>query len=249
MYLIFNMPTQTLLTQALNHAFAGPTTVLLRGLHIQPAYPAAPISDAFAMELLVFFVLVAYFVLVRMTLSVEKPGGVQHLAEMTHEFVAEQSESIIGHGFERFASYLTALFLFILLANLLGLVPGLKSPTADVVVPLGFAIVTFIYYQYHGIRANGGAYIKQFLGPMPWISPLLFPIEVISHFARVLALTVRLYANMFAGDLVTLAFFSLVPIGIPLVFLGLHLGVAVIQAYVFFLLAAIYLSLAVAHDH
>jgi F-type H+-transporting ATPase subunit a len=82
-----------------------------------------------------------------------------------------------------------------------------------------------------------------------WLYPLLLPIEIISHLARVLSLTVRLYANMFAGDLVTLAFFSLVPIGIPLIFLGLHLGVAVVQAYVFFLLASIYLSLAVAHDH
>ncbi len=73
--------------------------------------------------------------------------------------------------------------------------------------------------------------------------------EVISHLTRVLSLSVRLYANMFAGDLVTLAFFSLVPVGIPLIFLGLHFGVAVVQAYVFFLLAAIYLSMAVAHDH
>ena len=77
----------------------------------------------------------------------------------------------------------------------------------------------------------------------------MLPIEIISHLARVLSLTVRLYANMLAGDLVTLAFFSLVPIGIPLIFLGLHLGVAVVQAYVFFLLATIYLSLAVSHDH
>jgi F-type H+-transporting ATPase subunit a len=91
--------------------------------------------------------------------------------------------------------------------------------------------------------------VKQFLGPVWWLYPLLLPIEIISHLARVLSLTVRLYANMFAGDLVTLAFFSLVPIGIPLIFLGLHLGVAVVQAYVFFLLASIYLSLAVAHDH
>jgi F-type H+-transporting ATPase subunit a len=109
--------------------------------------------------------------------------------------------------------------------------------------------VTFLYYHYHGVRSNGAAYIKQFLGPVWWLYPLLFPIEIISHFARVLSLTVRLYANMLAGDLVTLAFFSLVPIGIPLIFLGLHLGVAVVQAYVFFLLAAVYLSLAVAHDH
>jgi len=194
-------------------------------------------------------VLLAYFIVVRLTLSVEKPAAAQHLAEMTHEFVSEQGESIIGHGSERFTSYLTTLFLFILLANLMGLVPGLKSPTAEAVVPLGFALVTFIYYHYHGLRSNGFAYVKQFLGPVWWLYPLMLPIEIISHFARVLSLTVRLYANMFAGDLVTLAFFSLVPLGIPLIFLGLHLGVAVVQAYVFFLLASIYLSLAVAHDH
>ena len=243
------MPTQLLFTRLLNAHFAGPVDSLLRAVHVEPNFPQAPITNAFAMELLVFLLLIAYFVVVRVSLNVERPGGVQHLAEMTHEFVNQQGEQIIGHGYERFTGYLTALFLFILLSNLMGLVPGLASPTADVVVPLGFALVTFVYYHYHGIRANGFGYIKQFLGPVWWISPLLFPIEIISHCARVLSLTVRLYANMFAGDLLTIAFFSLVPIGVPLVFLGLHLGVAVIQAYVFFLLAAIYLSLAVAHDH
>ncbi len=243
------MPTQLLFTRLLNAHLAGPVDGLLRALHVQPKYPQAPITNSFAMELLVFLLLIAYFIVIRVRLNVERPGAVQHLAEMTHEFASEQGEQIIGHGYERFTGYLTALFLFILVSNLMGLVPGLESPTADVVVPLGFALVTFVYYHYHGIRANGFGYIKQFLGPVWWISPLLFPIEIISHCARVLSLTVRLYANMFAGDLLTIAFFSLVPIGIPLVFLGLHLGVAVIQAYVFFLLAAIYLSLAVAHDH
>jgi F-type H+-transporting ATPase subunit a len=201
------------------------------------------------MELLIFIGLLAYFVIVRATLSVETPGSFQHVAEMTHEFIREQSESIIGHGYERFTAYLTVLGLFILIANLMGLIPGLESPTANAVVPLGFAVTTFIYYHYHGIRSNGFGYIKQFLGPVWWLYWLLLPIEVISHFARVLSLTVRLYANMFAGDLVTLAFFSLLPVGIPLVFLGLHFGVAIVQAYVFILLAMIYLSLAVAHDH
>ena len=116
-------------------------------------------------------------------------------------------------------------------------------------MPLGFALVTFIYYHFHGVRANGFGYIKQFLGPVWWLYWLLFPIEVISNFARLLSLTVRLYANMFAGDLLSLVFFSLVPIGVPVIFLGLHLGVAVIQAYIFMLLAAIYLGLATAHDH
>ena len=243
------MPTQLLFTRFLNEHFGAATTAMLRGLHIQPLHPQAPITNAFAMELLVFLLLLLYFVIVRATLQVEKPAAFQHLAEMTNEFVSEQGESIIGHGFERFTGYLTVLGLFILVANLMGLVPGLESPTADVVVPLGFALVTFVYYHYHGIRANGWAYIKQFLGPVWWLSWLLFPIELISHCARVLSLTGRLYANMFAGDLVTLAFFSLVPVGIPLIFLGLHIFVASVQAYVFFLLAAIYLSLAVAHDH
>jgi F-type H+-transporting ATPase subunit a len=243
------MPTQLLFTQFLNNHLAAPATALLRAVHVQPVYPDAPITNAVAMESLVFVILVAYFVYVRATLAVEKPGGAQHLAEMTQEFVAESSESIIGHGWERFTSYLTALFLFILLSNLMGLVPGLESPTANVTVPLGCALVTFFYYHYHGIRSNGISYVKQFLGPVWWLYPLLLPIEIISHLARVLSLTVRLYANMFAGDMLTLAFFSLVPIGVPLIFLLLHLGVAGIQAYVFMLLATIYLSLAVAHDH
>ncbi len=243
------MPTQLLLTRFLNQHFAAPVTAFLNGLHVHPAYPEAPITNAFAMELLVFLVLIAYFLAVRLTLNVEKPKPVQHLAEMTHEFVSEQGDQIIGHGSERFVSYLTALLLFILLSNLLGLIPGLESPTANVVVPLGFALVTFVYYHYQGVRSNGFGYVKQFLGPVWWIAWLMLPIEIISHFARVLSLTVRLYANMFAGDLLTIAFFSLIPIGIPLVFMGLHLGVAVVQAYVFFLLAAIYLSMAVAHDH
>ena len=242
------MPT-TLFAQFLNLHFGVAVTRLLLALRIQPTYPTAPITDTFSMELLVFLALLAYFIVVRLTLSVEKPAAVQHLAEITHEFVSEQGESIIGHGFERFTGFLSVLGLFILIANLMGLIPGLESPTANVVVPLGFALATFVYYHYHGVRANGFGYIKQFLGPVWWLYPLMFLIEVISHFARILSLTVRLYANIFAGDLVTLAFFSLVPLGIPLIFMGLHMFVAVVQAYVFFLLAAVYLSMAVAHEH
>ncbi len=243
------MPTQLFLTRFLNHHFAAQVDALLNALHITPEHPHAPITNALAMELLLFVLLLLWFVIVRASLSVEKPGPVQHLAELMHGFVGEQSEAIIGHGYERFTSYLTVLLVFILLGNLLGLIPGFESPTSNPVVPLGFAVVTFIYYHYHGIRANGFGYIKQFLGPVWWLYPLMLPIEIISHFARVLSLTVRLYANMFAGDMVTLAFFSLIPIGVPLLFLGLHFGVAIIQAYVFMILATVYLSLAVAHDH
>jgi F-type H+-transporting ATPase subunit a len=78
---------------------------------------------------------------------------------------------------------------------------------------------------------------------------LLFPIEIFSHLARVLSLTVRLFANMFAGEMVTLVFFSLLPLGLPVVFEGLHIGVSFIQTYIFVLLAAVYLGEAVAHEH
>ena len=84
---------------------------------------------------------------------------------------------------------------------------------------------------------------------MWWLYPLMLPIEVISHCARMMSLSVRLYANMFAGDMVTLAFFSLIPVGVPILFLTLHFGVAIIQAYVFMILTTVYLSLAVAHEH
>jgi F-type H+-transporting ATPase subunit a len=243
------MPTQLLFTRLLNHAFAGPVDKLLGAFHVTPAFAAAPIDNAVSMEFLCFLLMLGYFILIRVGLSVETPNAVQHLAEIGHEFVAEQTEPIIGYGYEKFSAYLMVLGLFILLMNLMGLVPGLESPTGNVTVPLGLALVTFVYYHYQGIRSNGWGYIKQFVGPLPVLYPFMFLIEVISHLARVLSLTVRLYANMFAGELLTLVFFSLVPIGIPLIVIALHLGVAVVQAYVFLLLAATYIGLAVAHDH
>src|ERR1035441_2896281 len=189
------MPTQILFTRFLNAHFAAQVDRLLAAFRIHPANPSAPFTDTFSMELLLFGILLVFFIAVRLTLSVEKPQPVQHLAELVREFVSDQGESIIGHGYERFLSFLTVLFLFILLCNLVGLIPGLKSPTADIVVPFGFALVTFFYYHYNGIRTHGFRYIKQFLGPIWVLSPLLLLIEIVSHLARALSLTVRLSAN------------------------------------------------------
>jgi len=230
--------------------FGGPLTALLQSMGIFVRHPGAPITDAFALEFLIALVMLAFFVAVRLTLSVEKPAPVQQFAEMIHEFVGGQAEQIIGHGYEEFQSFVTIIFLFILSCNLIGLIPGINSPTELEVVTLALAVATFLYYNYYGFKANGlGGYLKQFAGPIWQLSPLLFPIELISHFARIMSLSVRLYANMFAGGLVTLVFFSLIPIGVPVIFLGLHLLVSVIQAFVFMLLVMIYLSLAVSHDH
>jgi F-type H+-transporting ATPase subunit a len=238
------------ITRLLNQAFAVPVYALLHVVGVTPRHPAAPINNAFALGLLIAALMLAFFVVVRATLSVEKPAPVQQFAEMIHEFVGGQAEQIIGHGYEKFQSFATVVFLFILSCNLIGLIPGINSPTELETVTLALATATFIFYNYHGFRANGVVgYLKQFAGPVWWLSWLLLPIELVSHFARIMSLSVRLYANMFAGGLVTLVFFSLVPVGVPVIFLGLHLLVSVIQAFVFMLLVMIYLSVAVSHDH
>ncbi|HWZ45708.1 MAG TPA: F0F1 ATP synthase subunit A [Candidatus Saccharimonadales bacterium] len=243
------MPEQLWLTEFLNHYFGAVTTALLQHLGIQPEYPAVPISNAFAMELVVVFLLLVFFLAVRSRLSAENPGPLQHTVEMVEEFVAQQAKEVVGPHSERYLPYAISLGLFILLCNLLGLVPGFESPTASPTVPLGCALTTFLYYHFHGIRVHRWNYYKQFIGPVWPLAPLMFLIEVISHFARLLSLTVRLYANMFAGDLITMAFFSLVPVVVPVMFLGMHLGVALMQTYIFVMLTLVYLGMAVSEEH
>ena len=239
------------ITRLLNHLFAPVVVSLMNLVGVHPAHPSRPINDVFALEVLVAFCLIAFFLIVRFTLSVEKPNPVQQIAEIIHEFTGSNASQIIGgHNYERFQAFVTCVFLFIVINNLLGLIPGVVTPTSAPVVPLGIALCTFVYYHFYGFKEQGFVgYLKHFAGPIWWIAWLLFPIEIISHCARIMSLTIRLYANMFASDLVTLVFFSLVPVGVPAVFLGLHAGVSLIQAYVFMLLAMIYLSQAVAHEH
>ncbi|MGD0891265.1 MAG: F0F1 ATP synthase subunit A [Terracidiphilus sp.] len=244
------MAGQLAFTKLLNATLAGPVDALLGAVGVHPAHPDRPINNTFALELLVVLGFIAFFAVVRASLSVEKPGAPQQFTELIHEFIGGQAEMVIGHGYQRFQAFVTCIFLFVLVCNIIGLIPGIEAPTQSVVVPFGLAVTTFIYYNFHGFREQGViGYLKHFAGPVWWIAWLLFPIEVISHVARMMSLTIRLWANMFAGDLVTLVFFSLVPVGIPVIFLAMHLGVSIVQAFVFMLLAMIYLGQAVAHEH
>jgi F-type H+-transporting ATPase subunit a len=250
---------QLALTSFLNRLFGAPVLALLQALHIPVKHPEAPISNPFAMELLVFVLLTLFFVAVRMRLSVERPGGLQHTMEAIHGFVGHMADEVVGHHGDKYVPYLVTLGIFILTCNLIGLVPGLESPTGVPVVPLGCALLTWVYYHYQGVKANGPiGYLKHFIGPqdkeMPLIMRLLlpfllFPIEIFSHTARIMSLTIRLFANMFAGEMVTLVFFSLIPLGLPVLFEGLHIGVSFIQTYIFVLLACVYLGEATAHEH
>jgi len=247
------MPETFILVRLLNALFLGIESHAFQSIGLDPAKAAEKatgVNQAFALELLIAAGLIAFFLLVRASLSVERANPAQHIAEMVHEFIGGQAEQVIGHGYQRFQAYVTCIFLFVLLNNLSGLIPHITAPTTSIMVTLGLAVPTFLYYNFYGVREQGVVgYIKHFCGPIWWMAPLLLPIEIVSHLARVMSLSVRLYANMFAGDLVTLVFFSLIPIGIPVIFLGLHLFVSLIQAFVFTLLTMFYLSLAVAHEH
>lgn len=249
---------QLTFTAFLNHIFGPAVTALLLALHIHPKHSATPITNAVAMQILVVLLLTLFFIAVRMRLSVERPGGLQQTMEGLHGFIANLAGEIIGHKSAKFVPYLTVLGMFILTCNLIGLVPGLESPTTHEIVPLGGALLTWFYYHYSGLREHGPiGYLKHFIGPqegMPLavrilLPVVIFPIEIFSHAARVLSLSVRLFANMFAGEMVTLVFFSLIPVGLPIVFEGLHVFVAFIQTYIFVLLPTVYLGEAMAHEH
>jgi F-type H+-transporting ATPase subunit a len=243
------MHSQLPFTQLLNQLIGAPVTAVMHMLGLHPHDPTAPISNWMAMQILVVFVLLGVFAFVRTRLSVDAPGITQHFVEMLHGFIGGQSEEVIGHHSERYTPFLASVFVYILAANLIGVIPFFESPTANPAVPLGLALSAWAFYHFQGIRKQGLRYLKHFLGPVPLLAPLMLPIEIISHCARAMSLTIRLYANIFAGDMVTLVFFSLVPIGLPVVFLGLHVGVSFLQAYIFTLLATVYLAGAVAEEH
>lgn len=236
-------------TALLNRLFGKAVLALLTALGIHPRHPLTPISNSFAMEVLVALALLALFAAVRLRLSVDKPGALQHTMEWIEGFFGNMASEIIGHDYHKYHAFIVTLGLFILSCNLIGLIPSLESPTGVPIVPLGCALLTWFYYHYQGLRANGFGYFKHFMGPVWWLAPLMLPIEIFSHTARLLSLTVRLFANMFAGEMVTLVFFSLVPIGVPIIFEGLHIGVSLIQTYIFTILACVYLSEATAHEH
>ena len=244
------MEHQLWFTAILNKLLGGIVAPLLMRLGVPPSDPAHPIPNYVAMQALVALIMVVGALLVRRRLSVENPGKFQQLMEVVLEFTRSMVDEIIGHDGLRYVPMLGTLGIFVLLSNLIGLIPTLQTPTARIEVTFGCAVTAFIYYNFHGVREHGVVgYLKHLAGPMLWMAILMFPIEVVSNVFRLLSLSVRLYANMFVGDVLEQVFTSLVPIGVPVVFSALHIFVSLLQAYIFMLLPAIYINLAVAEEH
>jgi F-type H+-transporting ATPase subunit a len=269
------------ITEWFNHFFAPVALRILHFLHLSPADYNRPIPEYVVMSLVTLLIGTIFALLVRSRLSVDRPSSLQQIAEMllTNPLkfgICDLLDENVGHNPRKYVSLVGSISIFILISNLLSIFPAFSAPTAIVVVPLACAVITFIYFNYQGLRHHGpGHYLLTFAGSpkktADWfLAILLFPVELISTGARVLSLTVRLWANIFASDLLYGIFLGLLvrftmfgwdksaplgialavlPIVIPLAFIGLHIFVAIIQAYVFTVLPAIYLGIATADDH
>jgi F-type H+-transporting ATPase subunit a len=244
------MEHQLWFTAILNKLLGGVVTALLVRVGRAPSDPAHPISNYLAMEVFVILLIMVGVVLLRRKLSVENPGKFQHLMEVVVQFTQGMCEEIIGHGSGRYVAMLGTLGIFIVVCNLLGLIPTLQTPTGHIQVTLGCAVAAFLYYNFQGLRHHGVlGYLKHLCGPMLAIAVIMFPIEIIGNLGRLLSLSVRLYANMMVGDLLEGVFGGLIPILVPAVFMALHVFVSLLQAYIFMLLPAVYISMAVSEEH
>jgi F-type H+-transporting ATPase subunit a len=264
------------LTHLVNRFFGGYALSLLSALHVKPTDPENPIPEHVVMALAVLVVGTLLALWVRSRLSVERPGASQQIAEILLNNpmgfgIRDVLSQNAGHHWDRYIPLVGSVALFVLLGNLFGAFPFLTAPTSAYTVPLACAIVTFLYFNWQGIRHHGPiGYLKHFTGPVAWLAPLMFPVEILSTSARLLSLSVRLWANIFASDIIYGLFLGLfagaftsswtkspilgvvvgvLPALIPIAFILLHVFVSVVQAYVFTILPAVYIGMATADEH
>ena len=269
------------LTQLVNHYLGPFALALLSWLHITPENPETPIPEHVVMGVVVLILAMLLALFLRSRLSVEKPGATQQIAELllTNPLgfgIKDLLEENVHHGALKLVPFVGSISVFVLLSNLLSVIPVFAAPTANKSVPLACAILTFLYFNWQGILHHAvGGYVLTFAGSPKklgdWLlAILLFPVEIVSTSARILSLTVRLWANIVASDLLYSIFLSLfsmatvaawskspifgiviavLPATIPIAFIGLHMFVAIIQAYIFTVLPSVYLGMATADEH
>jgi len=264
------------ITQFANHYLGSLVIAVLHMLHLEPENAELPIPQHIVMGVLVLLLVTILALIVKSRLSVERPGAMQQVAEMliTNPMrlgIRDILDESAGHHARSYTYLIGTISIFILFSNLFSLFPLFSAPTGHVTVPLACASIIFLYFNWQGIRHLGPLkYAKQFAGPVWWMAWLIFPVELISTLARLLSLTVRLYANIFSSDLIYSLFLGLLaqaftsvwessrvggvvvarfPALIPLVFIALHLLVAFVQTIIFTVLPASYLGLATAEEH
>ncbi|HWW50290.1 MAG TPA: F0F1 ATP synthase subunit A [Verrucomicrobiae bacterium] len=262
-------------TVIVNRLLGDRATALLGALHIKPSNPDYPIPNHISMEIFVFILAAIFFLWLRRHLSADRPGTAQLCMEMllTNPMgvgVKDLIQSNLPHGGEKYLPMIGSIGIFVLFSNLISVIPTLESPTANSSVPLGCAIIVFIYYNFSGVATKGPlGYAKHFLGPNIFLSPLWVVVEIVSNLARLLSLTVRLWVNMMVSEMLYVIFlglmlglalfvgklnpagyiFGVLPLIGPVVFVVLHIVVAFLQAFVFTILPVIYVAGAVEEAH
>jgi len=221
--------------------------------HLMAQYGVDPHPAIDALVVSVLLIVFAFFAgrKFRQTDMLEPEGrlSLAFVAEWSISLLLGIFESVIEHGARKYFFILGTFGFFILGNNLMGLVPGFNPPTDQFNVTIVLALITFITAHFIGITHHGFAYVKKFMGPIWWMAPLIFPIEVISHLVRPLSLSIRLFGNMTGDHKVVLIFSTLVPLAIPAVFMGLGIFISFLQAFVFILLSAVYFQDALDHPH
>lgn len=228
---------------------------LFRALHLPVPATGELIPPHLVMGLLILLFWTVVGLMLRTRLSVENPSRFQIVMEDLVSALLGLLNDWIGPEGRRFLALVGALGAFILVGNLMGLVPGLMSPTSSMSVTAGCAITIWVYYHFQGIRAQGiVAYVKHFAAPPGapiWLAPIMLPIELISHVSRILSLTLRLFGNIFGEETIIFVLLTLLPwyFPAPVLMMGLGLVTATLQAFIFVLLSIIYLQGAVALEH
>ncbi|MGH7770394.1 MAG: F0F1 ATP synthase subunit A [Candidatus Binatia bacterium] len=206
--------------------------------------------------LLVIFLLVVFAFLARRSLKrstdpvVPTEGlTLRNVAETIVELMVGLADNVIGKKGRKYVNLFGSFFIFILAANLFGLLPGFSPPTNNLNTTLGLGIISFCAYNYFGFREHGAGYIKQFMGPVLVLAPFFLVLETVSHLVRPVSLALRLFGNMFGDHLVVEIFTELTKVGVPVLFYVFGLLVSVIQASVFTILSMIYMAMAISHEH
>src|SRR4029079_14951808 len=210
---------------------------------------------------IVMLLLVAFAFIANRQLAAARAAGtalvpdeglsVRNLAELLVGGIQSITAGVLGKAGHRYVPLFGSFFIFILIGNLMGLVPGFAPPTSDFNVTFGLGVASFLAYNAIGIRANGLVdYLKHFVGPIWWLAVLMVPLELIDNPVRPVSLALRLFGNMTGDHLVLEIFTGLTKVVVPVVFYALGAFVSLIQAFVFTILSIIYLSLALAeHEH
>lgn len=212
------------------------STKLQQLLHISDASANAVIYTWAVIALLLVLSLIATSALKTI------PSGVQNFMEVVVDGIENMIVETMGEQGRSFFPLIATLAIFILVSNLVGLIPGFYPPTANVNTTAACAIVVFLATHVVGIKHHGFHYLKHFMGPIWWLAPLMFFIEVIGHLSRPVSLTLRLFGNMNGHELVLMIFFALAPFLVPLPMMLMGVLVSFIQAFVFMLLAMIYIQ-------